>query len=392
MQVTPAASQADLASSKEKPKTPGNIDSDDGRMWLENGRKETKKQMSKRLAEERRVLRREELAERDRIKAGLASGAILAVPEPPPPNPLMPKVKKLGPKRTSGVSSLYPANFLPAVKEYEPDKHCGVQNDLGNPCVRKLDCKIHTVGDKRNVPGRTMSFDDCLRVYRGEAPRGNGPEGAASGFGGNGESRKKARRRAQAALGSDESRRRLGAFAAEDAQEEDWDAHPLAALHEFTALLESVRHENVLLEGLVMRRAYGELAGRVAGQEGAGKRAGKEESMATVPAPSQSDAPKAEPTVPEPAPTFGGFDFLELPTHAPAKPTNNESMHKSPKAGPRKEVPPAATPTYGLNLLARETFAGGATTGSWHLDRRRMLVAEKCFGDILSQLQGQARA
>jgi hypothetical protein len=100
-QVTPAASQVDLAlTSKEKPKTPGQIDSDDGRMWLENGRKETKKQQSKRLAEERRVMRREELAERDRIKAGLASGAILAVPEPPPPNPNpQPKVKKVGPKR-----------------------------------------------------------------------------------------------------------------------------------------------------------------------------------------------------------------------------------------------------------------------------------------------------
>lgn len=87
------------SSAKDKSKTPGNIDSDDGRMWLENGRKETKKQMSKRLAEERRVLRREELAERDRIKAGIASGAITAAAEPAPPNPLMPKVKKVGPKR-----------------------------------------------------------------------------------------------------------------------------------------------------------------------------------------------------------------------------------------------------------------------------------------------------
>lgn len=236
-----------------------------------------------------------------------------------------------------------------------------------------------------------MSFDDCLRVYRGEPPRGNEPQGAGAGFGG--ESRKKARRRAQAALASEENRRRLGAFAAEDAQDEDWDAHPLAALHEFTALLDSVRREHVLLEGLVMRRAYGELAGRVAGQEvaGQGKKSSKEEPIATVPPPTQSDVPKTEPTGAEPA-IFGGFDFLELPPPVPAKSAKEEATpHKSPKSGPAQAKDAnVVTPTYGPNLLARETFAGGATTGSWHLDRRRMLRAEKCFGDILSQLRGQA--
>lgn len=79
---------------KEKDRTVGVIDSDDGRMWLENGRKETKKQMSKRLAEERRVQKREELAERERIKAGLGTGAVVVVPDL--------KVKKpTGPKRES---------------------------------------------------------------------------------------------------------------------------------------------------------------------------------------------------------------------------------------------------------------------------------------------------
>lgn len=33
---------------------PGTIDDEDGRLWLENGRKETKKQQAKRLAQERR--------------------------------------------------------------------------------------------------------------------------------------------------------------------------------------------------------------------------------------------------------------------------------------------------------------------------------------------------
>jgi hypothetical protein len=79
---------------KEKDKTVGAIDSDDGRMWLENGRKETKKQMSKRLAEERRVQKREEIAERERIKAGVSTGQVtLTVPDL--------KLKKTGPKRES---------------------------------------------------------------------------------------------------------------------------------------------------------------------------------------------------------------------------------------------------------------------------------------------------
>lgn len=39
----------------------------------------------------------------------------------------------------------------------------------GSQCSRKLDCKIHTVGSKREVEGRSMSFDDCLRNMRVEA-------------------------------------------------------------------------------------------------------------------------------------------------------------------------------------------------------------------------------
>lgn len=77
---------------KEKDKTVGVIDSDDGRMWLENGRKETKKQMSKRLAEERRVQKREELAERERVKAGMSTLPVAVASDP--------KIKKpTGPKR-----------------------------------------------------------------------------------------------------------------------------------------------------------------------------------------------------------------------------------------------------------------------------------------------------
>lgn len=304
-----------------------------------------------------------------------------------------------------------------AIKEYEPDKHCGVQNDLGNPCVRKLDCKIHTVGDKRNVAGRTMSFDDCLRVYRGEAPRGNGLEGG-NGLGlgtadsGTLKGAKRARKRGGPGLDDASIRRRLGMGVDTDAQEEDWAAHPIAAMHEFAALLESVKRENVLLEGLVRRRAHDELDGRVVGRDSdgsqqagqTGRKSERKDEMATVPPPSQDpsrpDASAVSETV-APEPAFGGFGFLEAPAPVPppvSKPPaqgikDEQALDKSPKAitgGKDLARLPAAsipTPTYGRNLLARETFAGGATTGSWHFDRRRMLGAEKCFGDILAQLQ-----
>lgn len=313
-----------------------------------------------------------------------------------------------------GDSCIFAPNVLnsfAAIKEYEPDKHCGVPNDTGNPCVRKLDCKIHTVGDKRNVTGRTMSFDDCLRVYKGEAPRGpdasTGEPKAGS---------KKARRRPGHGI-DDASRRKFGFLGlsgvGDTEQEEDWSAHPLAAVHEFAELLDCVRRENVLLEGLVRRRACDELTGRVVGEPSSGadqvtkgKKATTAAEPGTVPPPSQPETqPKAEPTTtvtgsvdkpPTQEPALGGFDFLDVPPPpvAPvgqaAKPSAQGTADETPaKTGttPGKSAA-LPTPTYGPNVLARETFAGGATTGSWHLDRRRMLGAEKCFGDILAQLQG----
>ncbi len=57
-------------------------------------------------------------------------------------------------------------------KEFHPDKCCGVLITegamAGSQCSRKLDCKIHTVGNKREVLGRSMPFDDCLRNMKVE--------------------------------------------------------------------------------------------------------------------------------------------------------------------------------------------------------------------------------
>ena len=42
------------------------------------------------------------------------------------------------------------------------DRQCGVINDKGLPCSRSLTCKSHSMGAKRNVPGRSQPYDKLL--------------------------------------------------------------------------------------------------------------------------------------------------------------------------------------------------------------------------------------
>lgn len=51
-------------------------------------------------------------------------------------------------------------------KIYEPDKHCGVINDSGKPCVRSILCKVHQVALKRAVPNRSMPYDMLTRILK----------------------------------------------------------------------------------------------------------------------------------------------------------------------------------------------------------------------------------
>lgn len=44
-------------------------------------------------------------------------------------------------------------------KVIDLDRHCGVKLDSGEVCSRSLKCKIHTVGMKRAVRGRSQNFD-----------------------------------------------------------------------------------------------------------------------------------------------------------------------------------------------------------------------------------------
>lgn len=47
------------------------------------------------------------------------------------------------------------------------DRQCGVIITPNNhPCTRSLTCKIHAMGAKRSVEGRSQPFNDLLAAYQ----------------------------------------------------------------------------------------------------------------------------------------------------------------------------------------------------------------------------------
>lgn len=54
-------------------------------------------------------------------------------------------------------------------REYNPDKHCGVwDNESKRHCTRALTCKSHSVLLKRNIQGRSKSFDDLVQEHKAQ--------------------------------------------------------------------------------------------------------------------------------------------------------------------------------------------------------------------------------
>ena len=53
------------------------------------------------------------------------------------------------------------------VREYHPDKHCGVwDNDSKRNCTRALTCKSHSVLLKRKIAGRSRPFDELVAAHK----------------------------------------------------------------------------------------------------------------------------------------------------------------------------------------------------------------------------------
>ncbi|KAL1374612.1 hypothetical protein pipiens_017994 [Culex pipiens pipiens] len=55
-------------------------------------------------------------------------------------------------------------------REYDPDKHCGVQSADGKRnCTRPLSCKSHSLSSRRAVTGRSKAFDKLLSDHKAGA-------------------------------------------------------------------------------------------------------------------------------------------------------------------------------------------------------------------------------
>lgn len=78
-------------------------------------------------------------------------------------------------KNNSGMSK---GQLIKVSKVYDPNKHCGVivhQVDESNgnkpitePCTRSLSCKKHSINLRRQVVGRSKSFNELFKEYRDE--------------------------------------------------------------------------------------------------------------------------------------------------------------------------------------------------------------------------------
>lgn len=50
--------------------------------------------------------------------------------------------------------------------EYNPNKNCGVLDEHHKPCLRSLACKQHTLTQRNQVVGRSVSFTELLDDYQ----------------------------------------------------------------------------------------------------------------------------------------------------------------------------------------------------------------------------------
>lgn len=94
------------------------------------------------------------------------SPAIVAVSSAPRPPvaPVEPEVTSKSKLKSSKSSSNKPKY---AVREFDPNKHCGVvTGDPSKPCTRSLTCKSHALSLRRLVGGRIKPFDALLKEHR----------------------------------------------------------------------------------------------------------------------------------------------------------------------------------------------------------------------------------
>jgi hypothetical protein len=262
-------------------------------------------------------------------------------------------------------------------KEYDPDRHCGVMKPDNTPCLRKLDCKQHSVQAKRDVSGRSMSFDDLNKLQKGETlpppptetpvnEQGQGPSAipdaaaatalvASTSAGPSAvppvKPKKGRKKHAEA--------RRLAANGQEP-------QGPGALDHD--ALVQAIKTHTRYNAQIARNRMYGLLTAAPVEEVRPSRTAQPHKDDAENP-----QQPKSEQV------DGNGMHHpgSQQPDPLPVMPDFGA------QAGKGKAKPPGTT----KGTMRFQTFAGGATSGYWHGDRRRMMAAENTMNEIFKQMR-----
>lgn len=101
--------------------------------------------------------------------ASLPTAAALATADPAAKKAKSGDANLKKPKKVPAPVNAVPREKLLPCKdrEYDADKHCGVLlQETGRPCTRSLTCKTHSLSLRRQVQGRSRTFDELLSEHR----------------------------------------------------------------------------------------------------------------------------------------------------------------------------------------------------------------------------------
>nr|XP_008200031.1 PREDICTED: uncharacterized protein LOC100142225 isoform X3 [Tribolium castaneum] len=92
-------------------------------------------------------------------KANEIEPSVPSPPTPPPP-PLPPSPLHDGPPEepASARHKKSKKSSTKALREYDPDIHCGVVDGLKGPCTRSITCSNHKIQLRKSVPGRSKNI------------------------------------------------------------------------------------------------------------------------------------------------------------------------------------------------------------------------------------------
>lgn len=82
---------------------------------------------------------------------------------------------RFAPDDTNGTAPTVPDNDQSATsatrQHVDIDRQCGVPRFNGVPCASPLNCRSHSMHDKRSVPGRSAPLDQLLAQHQQELPQ-----------------------------------------------------------------------------------------------------------------------------------------------------------------------------------------------------------------------------